>query len=175
MVALSNSAKNLFLRWKSRRTSEREHAIELEIGPMKRTHSWVLLGFLVLSPISNSAQALHLFGGSDGDEYMGCLNCSSYDSNSIWNEYGTYGSSYNSESIWNEYGTFGSEYSAYSPWNAYSSEPPGVYDSDGGFYGYLTVNEYMHDRADFDLAELVCEYHELIREDVDGWYNKIFE
>ena len=50
-----------------------------------------------------------------------------------------------------------------------------IYDSDGGFYGYLTVNEYMHDRADFDLAELVCEFHELIREDVDGWYDKIFE
>lgn len=135
----------------------------------------LLLGVLFGSTLSALAQALHLYGGRDGDKYLGCLNCNSYDRNSIWNEYGTYGSSYNSESIWNEYGTFGSEYSTYSPWNAYSSEPPGIYDSEGGFYGYLTANKYFHNRAEFDLAELVCEFYEFIRDDVDGWYNKIFE
>lgn len=135
----------------------------------------ILLGLVIGTPFLTLGQSLHLYGGADDDEYMGCLNCDSYDGNSIWNEYGTYGSSYNPNSIWNEYGTFGSEYSAYSPWNAYSSEPPGIYDSNGGFYGYLTVNEYMQDRAEFDLAELVCEFHELIREDVSGWYDKIFE
>ena len=139
------------------------------------TFKMLLAGCFLLTSTIVQAQALHIYGGRNGDEYMGCLNCSSYDSNSIWNEYGTSGSSYNSESIWNEYGTFGSEYSVYSPWNAYTSEPPGLYDSDGGFYGYLTANEYMHDRADFDRAELVCDFHELIREDVSGWYDKIFE
>lgn len=142
---------------------------------MKKLMPTMLLGLVIGTPFLTLGQALHLYGGADGDEYMGCLNCDSYDGNSIWNEYGTYGSSYNPNSIWNEYGTFGSEYSAYSPWNAYSSEPPGIYDSNGGFYGYLTVNEYMQDRAEFDLAELVCEFHEFIREDVSGWYDKIFE
>lgn len=145
---------------------------------MKKLQPKLLLSLLVLLAVcslSVNAQALHLMGGRDGADYMGCLNCDSYDSNSIWNEYGTYGNSYNPKSIWNEYGTYGNEYNSYSPWNAYSSNPPGIYDSDGGFYGYLTVNEYMRDRADFDLALLVCEFHELIRKDVDGWYNKIFE
>lgn len=144
---------------------------------MKKSKSWMLLAMLILSSlcIESHAQALHIYGGSNGGEYMGCLNCNSYDSNSIWNEYGTYGSSYNSESIWNEYGTYGSKYSSFSPWNTYSTDPPGIYDSEGGFYGYLTVNKYTYNRADFDLAELVCEFHELIRDDVSKWYDKIFE
>jgi len=153
----------------------RAHAIQAELAIMKKRQSWMMLGLLALSPLSISAQALHLFGGSDGDDYLGCLNCNIYESNSIWNEYGTYGSSYNSESIWNEYGTYGNEYNSSSPWNAYSTNPPGIYDSEGVFYGYLTVNEYMHNRADFDLAVLVCEFHELIRGDVSAWYNKLFE
>lgn len=121
------------------------------------------------------SQTLHLYGGDNHDVYLGCLNCSNYDSDSIWNEYGTYGSSYNSKSIWNAYGTYGSEYNSYSPWNSYSNDPPVVVDKDGGFYGYFTVNEYKSDRADFDLALIIYKYHDKIREDVSGWYDEIFE
>ena len=42
---------------------------------------------------------------SDGT-YLGKID-SSYDSESIFNDYGTYGNKYNSASIWNEYGTYG--------------------------------------------------------------------
>ena len=44
-----------------------------------------------------------IFGNDDYDVYLGKLNASKYDSESIWNEYGSYGSSYSSNSIWNEY------------------------------------------------------------------------
>jgi hypothetical protein len=106
---------------------------------------------------------------------LGWLNCSSYDSSSIWNEYGTYGSSYNSKSIWNEYGTYGSEYNSLSPWNKYSNDPPVVVDKQGNFYGYFTLNEYKAKRANFALALTIYEYHDLIRDDVGKWYEKIFE
>lgn len=122
-----------------------------------------------------SAQTLHIYGGSDQDEYLGCLNCDSYDKNSIWNSYGTYGNSYNTKSIWNSYGTYGNEYSSYSPWNNYASNPPIVVDKNGNFYGYLTVNSYKSQRANSSLASLLYEYHELIKKDVSGWYNKIFK
>lgn len=62
-----------------------------------------------------NGQTLHLYGGPNHDVYLGCLNCNNYDSNSIWNTYGNYGSVYNSNSIWNKYGTYGSEYNSYSP------------------------------------------------------------
>lgn len=128
-----------------------------------------------LITISSFSQTLHLYGGSSHNVYLGCLTCNNYDKNSIWNEYGTYGSSYNSKSIWNQYGTYGSEYNSFSPWNKYSSNPPIVVDKDGNSYGYFTVNEYKTNRANFGLALTIYKYYESIRDDVGGWYDKIFK
>lgn len=105
------------------------------------------------------AQVLYIYGGKDHDVYLGKLNASEYDS----------------ESIWNEYGTYGSEYSSCSPFNAYATYPPVLVDSKGNFYGYFTINKYKSNRADFDLVNIICEYYEYIREDVSDWYNKIFD
>lgn len=116
------------------------------------------------------SQTLYIYGGEDHDVFLGKLNASKYDSKSIWNEYGTYGSEYNANSIWNEYGTYGSAYSSYSPFNSYASYPPVIVDEEGNFYGYFTVSK----RANFDLVNIICEYYESIREDVDEWYDKIF-
>lgn len=120
------------------------------------------------------SQTLYIYGGEDHDVFLGKLNASKYDSKSMWNEYGTYGSEYNTNSIWNEYGTYGSAYSSYSPFNSYASYPPVIVDEEGNFYGYFTVNKYKSKRANFDLVNIICEYYESIREDVDEWYDKIF-
>lgn len=117
---------------------------------------------------------LYIYGGKDGDEYLGKLNASRYDSESIWNEYGKHGSKYNSKSIWNEYGTYGSDYSQYSPFNNYASHPPVLRDKNGKFYGYFTCNKYKSKRANYELIDIICDNHEEIREDVGDWYDKIF-
>lgn len=104
------------------------------------------------------SQTLYIYGGEDHDVFLGKLNASKYDSKSIWNEYDTYGS----------------EYSSYSPFNSYASYPPVIVDEEGNFYGYFTVNKYKSKRANFDLVNIICEYYESIREDVDEWYDKIF-
>lgn len=122
-----------------------------------------------------NGQTLQLYGGKNHDIYLGCLNCSNYDQNSIWNEYGKYGNVYNSDCIWNEFGTYGNEYNAYSPWNSYSDNPPVVVNSEGNFYGYFTINENKSKRAEFDLALIIYKYHEFITDDVGKWYEKIFE
>jgi len=134
-----------------------------------------LILFLLFPSFAFSQKALLLYGGKDHDVYLGCLNCSEYDSDSIWNEYGKYGSEYNSNSIWNEYGTFGSEYNSYSPWNPYSSDPPVVVDKDGGFYGYFTINQYKAKRAESELSLIIYKYYKEIRKDVSEWHDKIFE
>ena len=77
----------------------------------------------------------------DKNTFLGTLE-SSYDSNSIFNKYGSFGSSYSSTSIWNSYGSFGGEYSSYSPFNKYSSTPPMII-KDGKVIGYLTTNKSM--------------------------------
>ena len=134
-----------------------------------------LIAFFLFVTHYALAQVLYIYGGKDHDVYLGKLNASEYDSESIWNEYGTYGNEYNSKSIWNEYGTYGSEYSSCIPFNAYATYPPVLVDSKGNFYGYFTINKYKSNRADFDLVNIICEYYEYIREDVSDWYNKIFD
>ena len=118
----------------------------------------ILISALLLA-LNVSAQTLHLYGGVSHNIYLGCLNCSKHDSNSIWNKYGSYGD----------------KYSDGSPWNNYANNPPVVVDKSGNFYGYLTVNRYKDKRANFSLAIILYENHESIREDVSEWYEKIFE
>jgi len=129
---------------------------------------------LALFTLYANAQELHIYGGKSHDVYLGCLNCNSINSNSIWNSYGTYGSKYNSKSIWNSYGTYGSTYSDFSPFNTYANYPPVIVDKQGNFYGYLTVNKYKTNRAEFELALVICKYYDLIRDDLSTWYDKIF-
>ena len=135
----------------------------------------LFLSLLLLWSAISSAQSLYLYGGKEHDVFLGCLTCNDFNSKSVWNEYSLYGNSYNSKSIWNDCGKYGSEYSNYSPWNAAAMYPPVVVDADGNFYGYLTVNEYKSDRAEFDLALYLYEYYDFIRDDVSKWYKKIFE
>lgn len=101
----------------------------------------------VSAPPKQTAGALLLYGGSNHDEFLGCLNCSEFDSESLCNEFGTYGSEFSGDSIWNEFSQFGSAFSSSSPWNEFAvgSDVPVVVDESGGFYGYLTINEYRTD------------------------------
>lgn len=122
----------------------------------------------------NPYTTLYIYGGKDSEVYLGKLNGSEYDSESIWNEYGKYGSKYNSESIWNEYGKYGSEYSQYSPFNEYASHPPVLKDKNGKFYGYFTLNRYKARRADFDMIDTIMKNYDKIRDDRDEWYDVIF-
>ena len=113
---------------------------------------------LLLCMVSLQAQTLLIYGGSDHDVFLGKLNADCYDS----------------ESIWNEYGTYGSEYSSYSPWNEYASTPPVVVDSRGNFYGYLTANEFISQRYSSRLVNFICRHYKQIRDDLSSWYNELF-
>ncbi|MAP81081.1 MAG: hypothetical protein CL526_08325 [Aequorivita sp.] len=134
----------------------------------------VILFFCFINTIAVS-QNLQLYGGADHNEYLGCIDCSNFDLNSIWNPYSNYGNKSSSKSIWNPNGIYGNEFNFYSPWNKHSSIPPIVKNKDGEILGYFTVNKYKGNRANFELAITIYSQYQLIREDVDGWYKKIFE
>lgn len=91
---------------------------------------------------SYQSQKIMVFGGTDHKTYLGCLSCSEYSSESVFNQYGNYGSAYSNTSITNPYSQFGSQYSATGACNPYASDPPAVVDQLGDFLGYLTLNEY---------------------------------
>ena len=134
----------------------------------------LILALFVLS-LNSYSQALHLYGGVNNNQYVGCLNCDIYDTSSIWNTYGDDGSVYSDTSIWNTYGDYGGIYSDYSPWNTYSSNPPVVVDRNGNFYGYFTLNQYAGQRLEDDLTLTLYQYHNSIKDDVNGWYYKLFQ
>lgn len=89
----------------------------------------------------NSRQLL-IYGGARHETFLGCLNCSKSDQNSVLNNYGSFGSAYSGTSIFNRYSEHGSLYSATSACNAYASDPPVIVDRNGKFYGRLTLNRY---------------------------------
>jgi len=106
-----------------------------------------------------SSAAHHLWGGAGYATYLGCLNCGSFDANSVCNAFGTYGSAFSSSSIWNNFGTYGSVFSSYSPWNAFSSSGPGIFSTDGlTFYGYFTVNTFQSNRTQINVYVSVLSY-----------------
>lgn len=86
---------------------------------------------------------LSLIADDNDYTFLGKLTTNIYDSDSIYNEYGTYGSKYSTKSIWNDYSNYGGEYSSYSPFNSYSLNPPYIVDEDFNVLGRLTVNKYI--------------------------------
>lgn len=111
---------------------------------------YVIIVCLLTLSFFASGQTLMIFGGDNHDVYLGKLNASEYDS----------------ESIWNEYSSYGSDYSSYSPFNEYAAYPPVIVDAKGNFYGYFTVNEHKPKRAEFKLALIIYQYYKQIRDDV---------
>lgn len=83
-----------------------------------------------------------LFGGFDHKTYLGCLNCSQYATDSVFNEFGSFVSKFSGDSIWNTYSEFAFRYSIESPCNQYATDPPVIVDHEGNYYGRLTINEY---------------------------------
>ena len=77
--------------------------------------------------------------------YIGNYNTNQYDTNSVNNPYGVYGSQYSSDSINNPYGQYGSKYSSNSASNPYATDAPKLYDQNGNYRGKLSANKYDPD------------------------------
>src|SRR3990167_8586229 len=60
------------------------------------------------------------------DQFLGIISTKKSESDSIFNEYGIYGSKYSGLSISNENGTYGSNESVYSAYNELTSTPPKI-------------------------------------------------
>lgn len=117
-------------------------------GCSAATWQGVAQGLAQASAAQNAGELpkLMLFGGLNHKTYLGCVNCSEFASDSIFNEYGLHGSEYATESVVNPYSQFGSPYSSYSACSPYASDPPVIVDGNGEFYGRLTMN-HNHPQA----------------------------
>ena len=95
-----------------------------------------------------------LLFGDDG-QYLGRFT-NRFDSESVLNEYGAYGSPYRSNSTNNEYGTYGSPYSSLSARNPFATRPPLIVRN-GQFLAYYTTNTIRTPRVSPALA-LSCNF-----------------
>ncbi|MDP3836427.1 MAG: hypothetical protein Q8Q82_20945 [Hydrogenophaga sp.] len=96
-----------------------------------------------------------LIAQDDKNTFLGKI-VNSYDSESIFNEFGTYGSEFNSSSIWNQFATFGSEFSSYSPHNSFTSTPPMIIKN-RKILGYLTANKSIKSSISPNLLKALCK------------------
>lgn len=100
-----------------------------------KSKSLIVFFALIFSATSVRADIL-LF--TESNDFRGCFDCSRYDSDSICNRYGDYGSRYSSNSIWSRYGA-GSRYDTDSPFARYGAGLKMV-DNAGNFYGYFSIS-----------------------------------
>ena len=135
-------------------------------------NAFLLLALIATSSLVNS-QNLHLYGGSDYTEYLGCLDCSRFDSKSIWNAFGDYGSSFSNTSIWNDLNNYGDDNNPLSPWNTVSNKAPKIIDASGKFQGYLTANPSLKEKSNSRLATELVNNHKAIAKDLAKWYTKL--
>ena len=129
------------------------------IAPMKSLIALLffihlLLPYAYAEEICDIVDGAVLIAQDDEDTFLGKFT-NKYDTESIFNDYGTYGSKYSTKSIWNQYASFGSKYSTYSPHNPYTSTPP-IIVKGGKIIGYLTANKSIDSSISPNLLKALC-------------------
>ena len=76
-------------------------------------------------------------------KFLGNINLNKFDSNSIANPYGNFGSQYSSDSVFNKYGDYGSPYSILSPFNKYSTYPLLIKNKNNEIVAKISDNNYI--------------------------------
>lgn len=98
---------------------------------------------------SEQAQESKVPNGSyliaEDGQLLGKITDNSYDTESMLNQYGPFGSQYSTTSIFNAYSQYGSQYGAYSINNPYCTQPPKLYIN-GRFIGYISANQHIPNR-----------------------------
>lgn len=93
------------------------------------------------NPAVAAESELLVFGGNGHHVFLGCLSCSKYDTDSVFNTYGTYGSRLSPESLVNPHSDYGSRNSPHGACSPDATDPPVVADRAGRHYGRLTMNK----------------------------------
>lgn len=107
----------------------------------------LLAGHIVQSQVQARQMSGDSFIQAADGAFLGSLRPNKYDQDSIFNQYGPYGSPYSQTSIFNRYGQYGGRFSNLSPFNPRAMTPPQVYHA-GQAIAYLTVNARLRPRID---------------------------
>ncbi len=147
---------------KLKKKKERETAIKRlrkKLSPIIRGYSIEELQLALLIKVTTKYTGCKIYATdtlNNAKIFLGTIE-NEFASNSIFNEFGSYGSPYATNSIWNEYGSFGGEYSAMSPFNSYSATPP-VIVKNGKIIGRLSTNKYTTGAIDPNWLKTYFKY-----------------
>jgi hypothetical protein len=94
----------------------------------------------VIAPPPLPAGRIELWGGFDYNVFLGCFSCNQFASDSVFNQFGRYGSRFSSASVWNHFSAYGSQFAATSACNQFATSPPRMVDTAAGTYTELTLN-----------------------------------
>lgn len=137
-------------------------------GAMRNYRSMVIGCCLLLNmPLTYAEETkILIYGGDKQDIYLGCLNCSPYEQDSIHYSYGRYGSKHSGISIFNRRGLYGATISNYSPCNPNAIFPPILKNKKGETFGRLVLNAEHYQANDNKeiqkwLSEYVCKEEEV--------------
>mgnify|MGYP000418681330 CR=1 FL=1 len=108
-----------------------------------------------------------LYGGKHHSVFLGCLNCSRFDSRSVWNKLSPYGSEFDGATIWNKTGDYGSPHKPLSPWHPHSFDGPVVKDSEGKSYGTFTRNVHDEKRTKVESLLWLLENYDYLASHLD--------
>lgn len=107
-----------------------------------------------LQQLVAQANIVDMIQALDGNAYivaadeqeLGVISSDQYASESICNQYGSFGSPYSATSVWNRYGEYGSPYSNMSAYNPRANTPPLILFEGGAVF--LSKNPKLPNRID---------------------------
>ena len=83
-----------------------------------------------------------LWGGRNYTVYLGCFSCNEFDSESVFNPFGTYGGRYSPTSVANRFSDYGSPFAPDSACNPFATNPPILLNTASRTYTELTLNQF---------------------------------
>lgn len=108
-----------------------------------------------------AAVRLELYS-ADLQTYLGCWTCSEFTSDSVFNQFGRYGSRFSQTSIWNHFSPYGSQFASTSACNQFATSPPRLVNRATNSYGEVTLNTFrpfaITDQTFLNyLRRIICE------------------
>jgi hypothetical protein len=128
---------------------------------IKRAAQVIMLSVCISANAAGAEEVCDILNGAviiaqdSNNTFLGKVT-NSFDSQSIFNEFGTYGNEFSSKSIWNEFSTFGNEFNSYSPFNEFSSSPP-MLIKNRKILGYLSANKSIKASISPNLLKALCK------------------
>lgn len=97
----------------------------------------------------------YILAQDERNTFLGKIE-NSFSKDSIFNEFGNFGSEYSTTSIFNEFGDFGSEFGIYSATNSFSNTPPMIIKN-GRIIGFITTNKMISGGISPSLLKALCK------------------